>query len=149
MGTTIGVKKKVGRPKKTKKEEKRVKIDEVMVDETICRLCLQGKTQEYIAEFLIHCQGIPEKQSYELVDNWYKDRDSIDFTTTKKSLVKWLQTSMAECMQVGDKRGATQEARLLTRLLSIDPSKDSAAQQLAKEKGETDEINIEYNLKLD
>lgn len=149
MGKTIGVKKKVGRPKKTKKEEQRVKVDETMVDETICRLCLQGKTKEYIAEYLIHSQGIPEKQSYELVDDWYKDRDSIDFTTTKKSLVKWLQTSMAECMQVGDKRGATQEARLLTRLLSIDPSKDSAAQQLAKEKDETDEINIEYKLKLD
>ena len=148
MGTKIGVKKKVERPKK-EKEEKRVKVDETMVDETICRLCLQGKTKEYIAEFLIHKQGIPEKQSYELVEEWYKDRDNIDFTTTKKSLVKWLQTSMAECMQVGDKRGATQEARLLTRLLSIDPSKDSAAQQLAKEKGETDEINIEYTLKLD
>ena len=120
-----------------------------MVDETICRLCLQGKTKEYIAEYLIHSQGIPEKQSYELVEDWYQDRDSIDFTTTKKSLVKWLQTSMADCMAVGDKRGATQEARLLTRLLSIDPSKDSAAQQIAKEKGETDEINIEYNLKLD
>ena len=149
MGESVKTKKKVGRPKKTKKEEQRVKVDETMVDETICRLCLQGKTKEYIAEFLIHSQGIPEKQSYELVDDWYKDRDNIDFTTTKKSLVKWLQTSMAECMQVGDKRGATQEARLLTRLLSIDPSKDSAAQQLAKEKGETDEINIEYNLKLD
>lgn len=147
MGESVKTKKKVGRPKKEK--EKRVKVDETMVDETICRLCLQGKTKEYIAEFLIHSQGIPEKQSYELVDDWYKDRDNIDFTTTKKSLVKWLQTSMAECMQVGDKRGATQEARLLTRLLSIDPSKDSAAQQLAKEKGETDEINIEYNLKLD
>ena len=147
MGESVKTKKKVGRPKKEK--EKRVKVDETMVDQTICRLCLQGKTKEYIAEFLIHSQGIPEKQSYELVDDWYKDRDSIDFTTTKKSLVKWLQTSMAECMQVGDKRGATQEARLLTRLLSIDPSKDSAAQQLAKEKGETDEINIEYNLKLD
>lgn len=146
MATAVKTKKKVGRPKK---EEKRVKVDETMVDETICRLCLQGKTKEYIAEFLIHSQGIPEKQSYELVEEWYKDRDNIDFTTTKKSLVKWLQTSMAECMQVGDKRGATQEARLLTRLLSIDPSKDSAAQQLAKEKGETDEINIEYNLKLD
>lgn len=149
MGTTIGVKKKVGRPKKTKKEEKRVKVDETMVDETICRLCLQGKTKEYIAEYLIHSQGIPEKQSYELVDDWYKDRDAIDFTTTKKNLVKWLQTSISDCMAVGDKRGATQEARLLTRLLSIDPSKDSAAQQLAKEKGETDEINIEYTLKLD
>lgn len=149
MATAVKTKKKVGRPKKTKKEEQRVKVDETMVDETICRLCLQGKKREYIAEFLIHSQGIPEKQSYELVDEWYKDRDSIDFTTTKKSLVKWLQTSMAECMQVGDKRGATQEARLLTRLLSIDPSKDSAAQQLAKEKGETDEINIEYTLKLD
>ena len=148
MGTAVKTKKKVGRPKK-QKEEKRVKIDETMVDETICRLCLQGKTKEYIAEYLIHSQEIPEKQSYELVDEWYKDRDSIDFTTTKKSLVKWLQTSMAECMQVGDKRGATQEARLLTRLLSIDPSKDSAAQQLAKEKDETDEINIEYTLKLD
>ena len=146
MATEVKTKKKVGRPKK---EEKRVKVDETMVDETICRLCLQGKTKEYIAEFLIHSQGIPEKQSYELVEDWYKDRDSIDFTTTKKSLVKWLQTSMADCMAVGDKRGATQEARLLTRLLSIDPSKDSAAQQLAKEKGETDEINIEYNLKLD
>ena len=148
MGTEVKTKKKVGRPKK-EKEEKRVKIDETMVDETICRLCLQGKTKEYIAEFLIHSQGIPEKQSYELVEDWYQDRDSIDFTTTKKSLVKWLQTSMADCMAVGDKRGATQEARLLTRLLSIDPSKDSAAQQLAKEKGETDQINIEYNLKLD
>lgn len=149
MGTTIKTKKKtVGKSKKVK-EEKKVKIDETMVDETICRLCLQGKTKEYIAEFLIHQQGIPEKQSYELVEEWYKDRDSIDFTTTKKSLVKWLQTSMADCMAVGDKRGATQEARLLTRLLSIDPSKDSAAQQLAKEKGETDEINIEYTLKLD
>ena len=147
MGTAVKTKKKVGRPKKQKEE--RVKVDETMVDETICRLCLQGKTKEYIAEFLIHSQGIPEKQSYELVEEWYKDRDSIDFTTTKKSLVKWLQTSMADCMAVGDKRGATQEARLLTRLLSIDPSKDSAAQQLAKEKGETDEINIEYNLKLD
>lgn len=147
MGKTVGVKKKVGRPKKEKEE--RVKVDETMVDETICRLCLQGKTKEYIAEFLIHSQGIPEKQSYELVEEWYKDRDNIDFTTTKKSLVKWLQTSMADCMAVGDKRGATQEARLLTRLLSIDPSKDSAAQQLAKEKGETDEINIEYTLKLD
>lgn len=147
MGITVKTKKKVGRPKK-EKEEKRVKVDETMVDETICRLCLQGKTKEYIAEFLIHSQGIPEKQSYELVDDWYKDRDNIDFTTTKKSLVKWLQTSMAECMQVGDKRGATQEARLLTRLLSIDPSKDSASQQLAKEKGATDEINIEYTLKL-
>ena len=146
MATAVKTKKKVGRPKK---EEKRVKVDETMVDETICRLCLQGKTKEYIAEYLIHSQGIPEKQSYELVEEWYKDRDSIDFTTTKKSLVKWLQTSMADCMAVGDKRGATQEARLLTRLLSIDPSKDSAAQQLAKEKGETDEINIEYTLKLD
>ena len=149
MGESVKTKKKVGRPKKTKKEEKRVKVDETMVDETICRLCLQGKTKEYISEYLIHSQGIPEKQSYELVEEWYKDRDSIDFTTTKKSLVKWLQTSMADCMAVGDKRGATQEARLLTRLLSIDPSKDSAAQQLAKEKGETDEINIEYTLKLD
>lgn len=149
MATAVKTKKKVGRPKKQEKEEKRVKVDETMVDETICRLCLQGKTREYIAEFLIHSQGIPEKQSYDLVNDWYKDRDNIDFTTTKKSLVKWLQTSMAECMQVGDKRGATQEARLLTRLLSIDPSKDSAAQQLAKEKGETDEINIEYTLKLD
>ncbi len=149
MGESVKTKKKRGRPKKTKKEEKRVKVDETMVDETICRLCLQGKTKEYIAEFLIHSQGIPDKQSYDLVNDWYKDRDSIDFTTTKKSLVKWLQTSMAECMQVGDKRGATQEARLLTRLLSIDPSKDSASQQLAKEKGETDEINIEYTLKLD
>lgn len=148
MGTAVKTKKKVGRPKKVK-EEKDVKIDETMVDETICRLCLQGKTKEYIAEFLIHSKGIPEKQSYRLVEEWYKDRDAIDFTTTKKSLVKWLQTSMAECMQVGDKRGATQEARLLTRLLSIDPSKDSASQQLAKEKGATDEINIEYNLKLD
>ena len=148
MGTAVKTKKKVGRPKK-EKEEKRVKVDETMVDETICRLCLQGKTKEYIAEYLIHSQEIPEKQSYELVEEWYKDRDSIDFTTTKKSLVKWLQTSMADCMAVGDKRGATQEARLLTRLLSIDPSKDSAAQQLAKEKGETDEINIEYTLKLD
>ena len=147
MGESVKTKKKVGRPKKQKEEK--VKVDETMVDETICRLCLQGKTKEYIAEFLIYQQGIPEKQSYELVEEWYKDRDSIDFTTTKKSLVKWLQTSMAECMQVGDKRGATQEARLLTRLLSIDPSKDSAAQQLAKEKGETDEINIEYTLKLD
>lgn len=148
MATAVKTKKKVGRSKK-EKEEKRVKVDETMVDETICRLCLQGKTKEYIAEFLIHSQGIPEKQSYDLVNDWYKDRDNIDFTTTKKSLVKWLQTSMAECMQVGDKRGATQEARLLTRLLSIDPSKDSAAQQLSKERKETDEINIEYTLKLD
>ena len=90
MGESVKTKKKVGRPKKEK--EKRVKVDETMVDETICRLCLQGKTKEYIAEYLIHSQGIPEKQSYELVDDWYKDRDSIDFTTTKKSLVKWLQT---------------------------------------------------------
>lgn len=148
MGTTVKTKKKVGRPKKVK-EDTIVKIDETAVDETICRLCLQGKTKEYIAEFLIHSQGIPEKQSYGLVEEWYKDRDAVDFTTTKKSLVKWLQTSMADCMAVGDKRGATQEARLLTRLLSIDPSKDSASQRLDKERKETDEINIEYNLKLD
>lgn len=148
MVESVKTKKKRGRPKK-EKEEQRVNVDETMVDETICRLCLQGKTKEYIAEFLILSHGIPEKQSYELVEDWYKDRDNIDFTTTKKSLVKWLQTSMAEYMQVGDKRGATKEARLLTRLLSIDPSKDSAAQQLAKKKDEIDEINIEYNLKLD
>lgn len=146
MATAVKTKKKVGRPKK---KTVQVNIVQTMVDETICRLCLQGKSKEYIAEYLIHQQGIPEKQSYELVEEWYKDRDNIDFTTTKKSLVKWLQTSMADCMEVGDKRGATQEARLLTRLLSIDPSKDSASQQLAKERKETDEINIEYNLKLD
>ena len=148
MEELVKIKKKRGRFKK-EKEEQRVKVDETMVDETICRLCLQGKTKEYIAEYLILSQGIPEKQSYELVENWYENRDSIDFTTTKKSLVKWLQTAMAECMQVGDKRGATKEARLLTRLLSIDPSKDSAVQQLAKKKDEIDEINIEYTLKLD
>lgn len=146
MATAVKTKKKVGRPKK---KTVQVNIVQTMVDETICRLCLQGKSKEYIAEYLIHQQGIPEKQSYELVEEWYKDRDNIDFTTTKKSLVKWLQTSMADCMEVGDKRGATQEARLLTRLLSIDPSKDSASQQLAKERKETDEINIEYTLKLD
>ena len=91
MEESVKTKKKRGRPQK-EKEEQRVKVDETMVDETICRLCLQGKTKEYIAEFLILSQGIPEKQSYNLVDDWYKDRDSIDFTTTKKSLVKWLQT---------------------------------------------------------
>lgn len=129
------------------KDKPLVDLDEVMIDETICRLCLQGKSREYIVKVLQR-KGVPYMYADEAVRSWYEERDSLDFTSVKKSLCKWLQASVADCLDVGDKRGAYLEARLLTRLLSIDPSKDSAKQQIAKEREATDKIDINFKLRL-